>query len=79
MLERSIVLEEYDFRKLLREHKATIEGLFSAETAQEYPDELDEAVKFHVNRVYEKNNHNLSKTAEVLKTARNTVRKYLKK
>ena len=79
LLERALVLEEYDFRKLLQEHKAAIEGLFSPETAQEYPDELEEAVRFHINRVYEKNNHNLSRTAEVLKTARNTVRKYLKK
>ncbi len=80
LLERAIVLEENDFRKLLHEHKEMIRGLFIAEQAQEeYPDELELAIKHHVNKVYEKNGRNLSRTADVLKAARNTVRKYLGK
>ena len=77
LLERAIVLEEDDFKKLLQEHKAMIDGLFAPETAQEYPDELEDAIRFHVKRIYEKNNNNLSRTAAVLNAARNTVRKYL--
>lgn len=79
LLERAIVLEEYDFHKLLREHKEMIAGLFSPETAKGYPDELEEAVKLHVRQVYEKYDCNLSKAASALKAARNTVRRYLEK
>ena len=79
LLKRAIVLEENDFRKLLHERKEMIR-LFVAEQAQEeYPDELEPAIKHHVNKVYEKNGRNLSRTADVLKAARNTVRKYLGK
>ena len=41
------------------------------------PDELDAAVRRHVRRVFDKCGQNLSRAAQVLKVARNTVKKYL--
>ena len=80
LLERAAVLEEMDFSKLLREHKESIAGLFEEKEKEfEYPDDLEEAIKTHVRRVYEKNDQNLSRTARALNAARNTVGKYLKK
>ena len=79
LLERASVLEETDFAKLLKEHKEMTAGLKpSSETKEEIPDELKAAVRIHVKRVYEKYDKNLTKTAEALKSARNTVKKYLK-
>ena len=49
----------------------------SSETKEEIPDELDAAVRLHVKRIYEKYDRNLTRTAEALKAARNTVKKYL--
>ena len=78
VLERAIVLDESDFAKLLKEHKEMTAGLKStSETKEEIPDELEAAVRIHVKRVYEKYDRNLTKTAEALKAARNTVKKYL--
>ena len=78
ILERAIVLDESDFSKLLKEHKEMTAGLKSAnENKEEIPDELEAAVRIHVKRVYEKYDRNLTKTAEALKAARNTVKKYL--
>ncbi len=78
ILDRAIVLDETDFAKLLKEHKAMTAGLKSpAESAAEIPDELEAAVRLHVKRVYEKYDRNLTRTAEALKAARNTVKKYL--
>ena len=76
LLERASVLDEQDFTRLLAEHKQMIASL-APKTEAEIPDELDAAIRLHVKRVYEKYNGNLSKTAEALKAARNTVRKYL--
>lgn len=42
------------------------------------PDELDAAIRLHVRRVYDKYNHNLTKTAAALQIAKNTLKKYLK-
>ena len=47
--------------------------------APEAPDNLEEMVRWHVRRVYDKCGKNLTKTAETLGAARNTVRKYLGK
>ena len=78
ILERAIVLDESDFAKLLKEHKEMTAGLNSSSaTKEEIPDELEAAVRIHVKRVYEKYDRNLTRTAEALKAARNTVKKYL--
>ena len=47
------------------------------EKDEEVPDELEAAVRIHVKRIYEKYDCNLTRTAEALKAARNTVKKYL--
>ena len=78
ILDRASVLDESDFSKLLKEHKEMTAGLKpSNEKSEEIPDELEAAVRIHVKRVYEKYDHNLTRTAEALKAARNTVKKYL--
>ena len=78
ILERAIVLDESDFAKLFKEHKAMTAKLRpSTPNKEEAPDELDAAVRIHVKRVYEKYDKNLTKAAEALKAARNTVKKYL--
>ena len=76
LLERASVLAESDFAKLLSEHKQMMENL-PAKAHDDIPDDLETAIRLHVKHVYEKYNNNLSKTAEALKAARNTVRKYL--
>ena len=77
ILERASVLDESDFAKLLREHKEMTSGLRPSATAEDTPDELDASIRLHVKRIYEKYDRNLTKTAKVLKAARNTVKKYL--
>ena len=78
ILDRASVLDESDFAKLLKEHKEMTAGLKpSNEKSEEIPDELEAAVRIHVKRIYEKYNRNLTKTAEALNAARNTVKKYL--
>jgi len=76
LLERASVLGVQDFGKLLAEHKLMLASM-TPKAESEVPDELEAAIRQHVKRVYEKYNNNLSRTAEALKAARNTVRKYL--
>lgn len=76
LLERASVLDQMDFSRLIGEHKQMTESLVS-KVEQEIPDELNAAIRLHVRHVYEKYNNNLSRTAEALNVARNTVRKYL--
>ena len=45
--------------------------------SEEVPDDLESAIRSHVHRVYEKYDRNLTKTAEALQIARNTLKKYL--
>lgn len=76
LLERAGVLDETDFTRLIAEHKRMTENL-AAKPEYDYPDDLEAMTRVHVRRVYEKCGNNLSKTAEALNAARNTVRKYL--
>ena len=76
LLERASVLGEVDFAKLLSEHKQMTTSLTS-KAEVEFPDNLEEMTRLHVRRVYDKCGQNLTKTAESLGAARNTVRKYL--
>ena len=41
------------------------------------PDKLEDAIRLHVRRIYEKYGENLTRAAEALDVSRNTVRKYL--
>ena len=58
---------------------ATAKSPISNEPANstDIPDVLDVIIRLHVRNVYEKYNHNLTKTAEALKIAKNTLKKYL--
>ena len=76
LLERASVMDERDFGRLLAEHQQMTASLAPrAET--KYPDNLEEMTRRHVRQMYEKCGNNLTKTAEALGAARNTVRKYL--
>ena len=44
---------------------------------EEPPDNLQEATRLHVRRVFEKCDKNLTRAAEALGVSRNTARKYL--
>ena len=76
LLERASVMEETDFGRLLAEHQELTASLAPKADA-EYPDNLEEMTRQHVRQVYEKCGSNLTKAAEALGAARNTVRKYL--
>jgi transcriptional regulator with PAS, ATPase and Fis domain len=79
LLERATVLGEQNFTALLNEHKEMNVGLADHAVSElaSAPDELEAAMRLHVRRVFDKYGQNLSKTAEALKVARNTVRRYL--
>lgn len=79
ILDRATALEEEDFDLLMLEHKEMNAGLSSGLEIKDgrIPDKLDDAVRLHVRRVYEKYGQNLTRAAEALDVSRNTVRKYL--
>ena len=79
LLERAMVLGEEDFTALVNEHKEMNAGLTdnAASELASTPDEMDAVMRLHVRRIFDKYGQNLSKTAEALKVARNTVRRYL--
>ena len=79
ILDRATALEEDDFALLMREHKEMNAGLSGGLELKSgrVPDKLDDAVRLHVRRVYEKYGQNLTRAAEALDVSRNTVRKYL--
>ena len=79
ILDRATALEEYDFELLMREHRemnAGLAGNLELKTGR-IPDKLEDAIRLHVRRVYEKYGENLTRAAEALDLSRNTVRKYL--
>jgi two-component system NtrC family response regulator len=79
LLERATVLGEDDFVALVNEHKEMNAGLTdnAASELATTPDDMDAVIRLHVRRIFDKYGQNLSKTAEALKVARNTVRRYL--
>ena len=83
LLERATVLGENDFELLMREHKEMNVGLdaglwqAATEMREEAPDKLEDAIRMHIRRVYEKCGQNLTRAAAALDVSRNTVRKYL--
>ena len=48
-----------------------------AQDAADFPDDLDDAIRRHVHRVFEKYAHNVSKAATALNITRTTLRKWL--
>ena len=80
ILDRATVLDETDFVALMKEHREMNAGLEPPKetaSAEDVPDNLEEAVRCHVRKVYEKCGRNMTETAKALGVARNTVRKYL--
>lgn len=65
-----------DFRKLIEEHRLTTINL-SPKPAISYPDNLKQMTVQHVRAVFEKCGKNVSKAAQALGIARNTVVSYL--
>ena len=87
ILERAVVIKTTDFDKVLAEHREMNAGLFSDDAASTHaadsgspvdiPDDLDDAIRRHVHRVFEKYSRNISKTAAALNITRTTLRKWL--
>ena len=79
ILDRATALEEDDFALLMREHKEMNAGLMGGLELKSgrVPDKLEDAIRLHIRRIYEKYGQNLTRAAEVLGVSRNTVRKYL--
>ena len=85
ILEKSKIFQEDDFEKLMAEHRLMNKGLVDEVQSIDnkiiddctVPEDLDGATRHHVRRIFEKYGKNLTKTAEVLKVSRNTVRKYM--
>ena len=89
ILERAIVFKEDDFSKLIAEHRelngdlsAGGAGFVSdngkeAQDAADVPDDLDDAIRRHVHRVFEKYARNVSKAAAALNITRTTLRKWI--
>ena len=79
ILDRATALEESDFEALMREHKEMNAGLSGGLELKSgrIPDKLEDAIRIHIRRVYEKYGRNLTRAAEALDVSRNTVRKYL--
>jgi transcriptional regulator with PAS, ATPase and Fis domain len=81
------VFKTTDFAKMLAEHREMNAGLFSddavsahaagTESADDISDNLDDAIRRHVRRVFEKHDSNISKAAAALNITRTTLRKWL--
>ena len=88
ILERAVVFKTTDFVKMLAEHREMNAGLFSDDAASAHAagmksasddtsDNLDDAIRRHVHRVFEKHCCNVSKAAAALNITRTTLRKWL--
>ena len=89
ILERAIVFREDDFAKLIAEHQELSGDLSAggagsvsakgkeAQDSADIPDDLDDAIRRHVHRVFEKYARNVSKAATALNITRTTLRKWL--
>ena len=87
ILERAVVFKTTDFDKVLAEHREMNAGLFSDDAASTHaadsasvadiPDNLDDAIRQHVHRVFKKHDCNVSKAAAALNITRTTLRKWL--
>jgi transcriptional regulator with PAS, ATPase and Fis domain len=87
ILERAVVFKTTDFDKVLAEHREMNAGLFSDDAASTYAadsefvadisDNLDDAIRQHVHRVFKKHDCNVSKAAAALNITRTTLRKWL--
>ena len=69
------MFKEDDFAKLIAEQRE-LNGEISRHSA-DVPDDLDDAIRRHVRRVFEKYACNVSKAAAALKITRTTLRKWI--
>ena len=65
-----------EVKSVVPECPATVNEMKVA-NAEDVPDDLESVIQLHVRHVYEKYDRNLTKTAEALQIARNTVKKHL--
>ncbi len=77
LLERATVLKQHDFTALLAEQKEMLGNVPLKPAIEEMPDELEAAVRLLTKRIFKKHGGNITKTAEAMKVAKNTVRKHL--
>ena len=79
ILDRATALEEGDFDFLMREHKEMNAGLSGGLELKSgrIPDRLEDAIRIHVRRVYDKCGQYITRAAEALDVSRNTVKRYL--
>lgn len=78
LLERALVLEESDFKKVISDYKEINAGLFETEEdrCSEYPENLDEMTRLHVRTVMGRYKTQKD-AAKALGVAVNTMKKYL--
>ena len=78
ILDRARALDESDFKKLIREHKAINSDLRPEDSsAGVLPDNLAEAMRLHVRSVFEKHGRSLAAAKSALGISLNTLKKYL--
>ncbi|NOY75129.1 MAG: two-component system response regulator, partial [Kiritimatiellaeota bacterium] len=72
ILERALVLKERDFEKLMIRHRQAISS-----PRKPRSELLDDVVRDHAKRVYEKHGRNKTRTAKTLGISVNTLKKHL--
>jgi transcriptional regulator with PAS, ATPase and Fis domain len=78
ILDRARALDEPDFKKLIREHKAINSDLRPEDSyAGVLPDNLADAMRLHVRSVFEKHGRSLTAAKAALGISLNTLKKYL--
>lgn len=79
LLERALVLEESDFKKVISDYKEINAGLFEEEEDRrsEYPENLDEVTRLHVRTVMGRYKTQKD-AAKALGVAVNTMKRYLR-
>ncbi|MDA3927304.1 MAG: sigma-54 dependent transcriptional regulator [Kiritimatiellae bacterium] len=73
-LEYASVMGEQNFGHLLAEHRLRLDP---ARQEEVIPDNLDEMIRIHAARVFEKYGENVTHAAEAMGITRNTLKKYL--
>ena len=80
ILERALVLEETDFKKVLKEYREINAGFFEdaekASCVEEYPEALEEMTRLHVRKIRDRY-PTAKAAAEALAVSVNTMNKYL--
>ena len=77
ILDRARVLEEIDFKKLLKEHITINNDLWADNDFGVVPEDLEGAMKHHVKSVFDKYRHNMVEARKALGISLNTLKKYL--